>query len=115
MSAKAQRAGLCAGQTCTVTHLSSFIQASQTVTSVHDRREMQVLAVPLPRRPLFPGNIMPVSVQDPRLVKELLELKRSRLDTTHCADLPIYDCTHGYTEKSSRRVDSKSVERLKRP
>ena len=39
---------------------------------------MQVLAVPLPRRPLFPGNIMPVSVQDPRLVRELLELKRSR-------------------------------------
>ena len=31
-----------------------------------------------PRRPLFPGNIMPVSVQDPRLVRELLELKRSR-------------------------------------
>ena len=39
---------------------------------------VQVLAVPLPRRPLFPGNIMPVSVQDPRLVRELLELKRSR-------------------------------------
>ena len=39
---------------------------------------VQVLAVPLPRRPLFPGNIMPVAVQDPRLVRELLELKRSR-------------------------------------
>ncbi|EIE24366.1 ATP-dependent protease La [Coccomyxa subellipsoidea C-169] len=36
-----------------------------------------VLAIPLPRRPLFPGNIMPVSVQNPKLVKELLELKRT--------------------------------------
>jgi ATP-dependent Lon protease len=41
---------------------------------------LQVLAVPLPRRPLFPGNIMPVSVQNPQLIKELLELKRSRSD-----------------------------------
>ncbi|CAL5228054.1 g11119 [Coccomyxa viridis] len=47
------------------------------VPNTPEFRHREVLAVPLPRRPLFPGNIMPVSVQDPRLVRELLELKRS--------------------------------------
>ncbi|CAK0771468.1 hypothetical protein CVIRNUC_003863 [Coccomyxa viridis] len=47
------------------------------VPNTPEFRHREVLAVPLPRRPLFPGNIMPVAVQDPRLVRELLELKRS--------------------------------------
>ena len=42
----------------------------------------QVLAIPLPRRPLFPGNIMPVSVHNPKLVKELQELKKTGWGTT---------------------------------
>ena len=36
----------------------------------------QVLAVPLQRRPLFPGAIMPVTVQSNTLIKELVELRR---------------------------------------
>ncbi|CAL8462062.1 g1593 [Coccomyxa elongata] len=51
--------------------------AGVLVPSSPELRHREVLAIPLPRRPLFPGNIMPVSVQNPKLVKELLELKRS--------------------------------------
>ena len=36
----------------------------------------QVLAVPLPRRPLFPGVLTPVTVDNPRLIEKLLDLKR---------------------------------------
>lgn len=36
----------------------------------------QVLAVPLPRRPLLPGGIMPVTVQSNELIKELVELRK---------------------------------------
>eukprot|EP00887_Chlorella_sp_A99_P003851 scaffold11.g3851.t1 len=34
------------------------------------------MVVPLPRRPLFPGGIMPVTVQNNKLIKELVELRR---------------------------------------
>lgn len=36
----------------------------------------QVFAVPLPRRPLLPGGIMPVTVQNNKLIKELVDLRR---------------------------------------
>lgn len=36
----------------------------------------QVLAVPLAVRPLFPGGIMPVTVSNNQLIKELVELRR---------------------------------------
>lgn len=37
----------------------------------------QVLAVPLPRRPLFPaGNRLPVTITDRKLIAELIDLQR---------------------------------------
>lgn len=30
----------------------------------------------LPRRPLFPGGLMPVSVQNDKLIQELIQLKK---------------------------------------
>ncbi len=42
-----------------------------------EARWREVLAVPLPRRPLFPGGIMPVTVRDERLVQALLEMRRA--------------------------------------
>jgi len=38
---------------------------------------VQVFAVALQRRPLFPGSLQPVTVHDPKLIDEILELKRS--------------------------------------
>ena len=38
---------------------------------------VQVFAVALQRRPLFPGSLQPVLVQDPKLIDEILDLKRS--------------------------------------
>jgi hypothetical protein len=46
------------------------------VPTTPESRHRDVLAVPLPRRPLFPGGIMPVTVQNPRLIKELMDIKR---------------------------------------
>jgi Lon-like ATP-dependent protease len=37
---------------------------------------LQVLAIPLPRRPLLPGGIMPVTVQSNKLIKELFDLRK---------------------------------------
>lgn len=44
----------------------------------HDRLcpPPQVLAVPLAMKPLFPGGIMPVTVTNNKLIKELVELRR---------------------------------------
>ncbi|GAB4814573.1 hypothetical protein N2152v2_001619 [Parachlorella kessleri] len=39
-------------------------------------RFREVLAVPLPRRPLLPGGIMPVTVQSNKLIKELFDLRK---------------------------------------
>ena len=36
----------------------------------------EVLAVPLPRRPLFPGGFMPVTVSNEKLIQELIQLKK---------------------------------------
>lgn len=41
-----------------------------------EMRYREVLAVSLPRRPLFPGGLMPVSVQDKKLIDELTRLKK---------------------------------------
>lgn len=37
---------------------------------------VQVLAVSLPRRPLFPGGLMPVTVHNDKLIQELIQLKK---------------------------------------
>ena len=37
----------------------------------------QVFAVALQRRPLFPASLQPVTVNDPKLIDEILDLKRS--------------------------------------
>jgi hypothetical protein len=43
---------------------------------VRSRVPAQVLAVPLAMKPLFPGGIMPVTVTNNRLIKELMEQRR---------------------------------------
>lgn len=35
-----------------------------------------MLAVALPRRPLFPGGLMPVTVTSEKLIEELIQLKK---------------------------------------
>lgn len=42
-----------------------------------ESRYREVLAVTLQRRPIFPGGLMPVSISDERLVRELLQLKKA--------------------------------------
>lgn len=46
------------------------------VSNSAEMRYREVLAVSLPRRPLFPGGLMPVSVQDKKLIDELTRLKK---------------------------------------
>jgi hypothetical protein len=46
------------------------------VPNSHESRYREVFAVPLPRRPLFPGGIMPVTVHNNKLIKELVEIRR---------------------------------------
>ena len=46
------------------------------VPTSHEGRYREVLAVPLPRRPLYPGGLMPVNVSNNKLIKELVELRR---------------------------------------
>lgn len=48
------------------------------VPSSPEGRYREILAVPLPRRPLFPGGLMPVNITSNKLIKELVELKRQR-------------------------------------
>jgi hypothetical protein len=55
---------------------SSSSGSNLLVPSTPESRYREVLAVPLPRRPLFPGGIMPVTIQNNKLIKELVELKR---------------------------------------
>jgi len=71
--------------------LLSLLSRYQETAShvIHARLRIQVLAIPLPRRPLFPGNIMPVSIQNPKLVKELMELKKDRqVEACVCVRMP---------------------------
>ncbi|PSC68558.1 Lon protease mitochondrial [Micractinium conductrix] len=46
------------------------------MTNAPESRYREVLAVPLAVRPLFPGGIMPVTVTNNQLIKELVELRR---------------------------------------
>lgn len=46
-------------------------------------RSPQVLVVPLPLKPLFPGGIMPVTVTNNKLIKELFEIRKSGWVTAH--------------------------------
>lgn len=63
---------------------TSAADSSTTAKSVENRlvsnspesRFREVLAVALPRRPLFPGGLMPVSVQNDKLIQELIQLKK---------------------------------------
>lgn len=41
-----------------------------------EQRYREVLAVPVSRRPLFPGGILPVMVTDNQIIKELVEIRR---------------------------------------
>lgn len=51
--------------------------AGALVPSSPEQRHREVFAVALQRRPLFPGSLQPVLVQDPKLIDEILDLKRS--------------------------------------
>ncbi|KAL4437435.1 hypothetical protein ABPG75_004574 [Micractinium tetrahymenae] len=50
--------------------------AGSLVPNNPESRYREVLAVPLAVRPLFPGGIMPVTVSNNQLIKELVELRR---------------------------------------
>eukprot|EP00890_Picochlorum_soloecismus_P006709 jgi/Picsp_1/863/NSC_04351-R1_protein len=41
-----------------------------------EARYREVLSIPVARRPLFPGVIMPVMVQDNRVIKELIDIRK---------------------------------------
>lgn len=49
---------------------------SHLVPNNPEVRYREVLAVPLARRPLFPGGIMPVMVTNNALIKELVDIRR---------------------------------------
>ncbi|KAL3145396.1 hypothetical protein ABBQ38_001644 [Trebouxia sp. C0009 RCD-2024] len=51
--------------------------AGALVPSSPEQRHREVFAVALQRRPLFPGSLQPVTVNDPKLIDEILDLKRS--------------------------------------
>lgn len=50
--------------------------SSNLVPNNPEVRYREVLAIPLARRPLFPGGIMPVTVTDSKIIKELVEVRR---------------------------------------
>jgi ATP-dependent Lon protease len=58
---------------------ASFDSGSSTggimVSAGHPSSHPQVLAVPLPRRPLMPGIIMPVKITDEKLIAELEDMR----------------------------------------
>lgn len=55
---------------------SSSESSSHLVPNSPELRYREVLAIPLLRRPLFPGGIMPVTVTDSTIIKELVEVRR---------------------------------------
>lgn len=58
-------------------HANSILITTEMGTNSNQTRAgVQVLAVALPRRPLFPGGLMPVSVQNEKLIQELIQLKK---------------------------------------
>ena len=46
------------------------------MTNSPEHRYREVIAVPVGRRPLFPGGILPVMVTDNQIIKELVEIRR---------------------------------------
>jgi hypothetical protein len=62
-----------------------------------------VLAVPLPRRPLFPaGNRLPVTVTDKKLIAEIVDLQRGgRASTLPCAPRPVASPQPAAAERST--------------
>ena len=54
---------------------SSTASGGIMVSASHPSSHPQVLAVPLPRRPLMPGIIMPVKVTDEKLIAELEDMR----------------------------------------
>lgn len=50
--------------------------AGVLVPSKPEDRFRDVLVVPVPRRPLLPGGIMPVTIQNNKLIKELFDLRK---------------------------------------
>lgn len=54
---------------------SSTVTGGIMVGAGHPSSHPQVLAVPLPRRPLMPGIIMPVKVTDAKLIAELEDMR----------------------------------------
>jgi len=55
---------------------SSSSSGSQLIPNNPEARYREVFAVPLARRPLFPGGIMPVMVSNNTLIKEIIETRR---------------------------------------
>ncbi len=50
--------------------------SNSLVTSSPEQRYREVLSIPVYRRPLFPGVIMPVMVSDTRVIKELIDIRK---------------------------------------
>lgn len=46
------------------------------VPSSPEQRYREVLSIPVTKRPLFPGVIMPVMVRDNRVIKELVDIRK---------------------------------------
>lgn len=46
------------------------------IPSSPEQRYREVLSIPISRRPLFPGVIMPVMVKDNRIIKELIDVRK---------------------------------------
>jgi len=40
--------------------------------------QREVFVVPLSRKPLFPGTLMPVQLRDRKLISEIQEMKRDK-------------------------------------
>ena len=68
----------------------------------------EVLAVPLPRRPLFPGGFMPVTVSNEKLIQELIQLKKGGCAAA-CSSLPIRCPQSSAGQDADKDVDDSSV------
>lgn len=49
---------------------------TEIVPSSPEQRYREVLSIPISKRPLFPGVIMPVMVKDNRVIKELIDVRK---------------------------------------
>jgi hypothetical protein len=68
------------GEDAKVEHIDSpsetTSEAGTIIPSSPEHRYREVLCVPISRRPLFPGVIMPVMVKDTRVIKELIDIRK---------------------------------------